>query len=490
MGFSLGEKSLRFSLEKHIIDQIVEEAVELLGKRGVRIESDKARNILADNGADVQGSHVYIPAHLIEHCISTVPSECVLYNRGGERPLYLKDGEKVFVPGSSVLQILDADSGEFRSPTTGDCRKFTSLVDSLENFALQSTSMVCQDVPSNMSDWYRLFLALLYSEKPIITGTFQEGTLEIMRNMMLCFRRDDADLRKRPLAVIDCCPSAPLQWDKNPIEDVIYGAAYHLPICIVSMPIAGVASPVTLLGTLVQHTAENLSGICVHQCVSPGAPLLYGCSASIMDMKKGTTPMGAAETMLLGASSATIGNSLGFPTHAFIGISDSKQIDYQAGFETAMGMLLAIESPLNVISGAGMLDFENCQSPEKLVADHEIISLLFRYHRGITRHSRPYAPELHDPDFQGNFLGAEKTFSLFQKEFHFPSPVINRATYQEWETRGKQSLVERATLVVREKLNNVQSEDWNSAQKELIHLVKDLFASNQNTPIPDDAFTR
>ena len=39
------------------------------------------------------------------------------------------------------------------------------------------------------------------------------------------------------------------------------------------MPLSGFIAPVTLVGSLIQHTAETLSGVVISQLAAPGAPL-------------------------------------------------------------------------------------------------------------------------------------------------------------------------------------------------------------------------
>ena len=70
-----------------------------------------------------------------------------------------------------------------------------------------------------------------------------------------------------------------------------------------------------------------------------------------------------------------IGQSLGLPTQAYIALSDAKALDAQAGLETGIGAVLAALSGINSVSGPGMLDFESCQSLEKLVVDDEICGM-------------------------------------------------------------------------------------------------------------------
>ena len=72
-------------------------------------------------------------------------------------------------------------------------------------------------------------------------------------------------------------------------------------------------------------------------------------------------------------------------------VRDAKTPDYQAGMETGYGAILAALAGINVVSGPGLLDFESCQSLEKLVLDHETCGLALRLARGIEIRDEPIA---------------------------------------------------------------------------------------------------
>src|SRR5438445_9392942 len=134
------------------------------------------------------------------------------------------------------------------------------------------------------------------------------------------------------------------------------GAAKHgSPSMIISSPLTGATGPVTLSGTLVVHTAENLAGIALAQAVKPGAPVVYGGAPCLMDMRGGQTPFGSIETYMLDCAYAQIGKRFGFPIHAYMGLSDSKVVDAQAGYESGIGVVLAALAVVNIVSGAAFL---------------------------------------------------------------------------------------------------------------------------------------
>ena len=266
-----------------------------------------------------------------------------------------------------------------------DAVALARLVDGLPHYAAQSTALAPAEVPKAVADRYRLYLVLGNSRKPVITGTFVRDGFAPMQAMLAAVRGGEQQLRDRPLAIFDCCPSPPLKWSDLTCQALIDCARSGVPAELVSMPLTGATAPVTLREAVVQHAAENLSGVVIHQLASRGAPIVYGGSPSAFDMRRGTTPMGAIETMMIDSAYAQVGKHLGLPTHAYMGLSDAKCPDYQAGLESGIGAVLAALSGINVVSGSGMLDFEMCQSLEKVLLDHDALGMAHRLIRGIER---------------------------------------------------------------------------------------------------------
>ena len=165
----------------------------------------------------------------------------------------------------------------------------------------------------------------------------------------------------------------------------------------------------------------------------------------MLDMKFGTTPMGAIETMMVNVADIEMGKFLKIPTQAYMSLSDSKVPDTQAGFEAGMGALLAGLVGVNMVSGPGMLDFESTQSIEKLIIDNEIVGMVKRFTRGIEDYGRPFASEiLKDYDKKEELLSHKSTLKYFKKELFLPSPIIDRKTREMWKKAGSKSTRKRA----------------------------------------------
>src|SRR5208337_3012444 len=104
--------------------------------------------------------------------------------------------------------------------------------------------------------------------------------------------------------------------------------------------------------------------------------------------------------------------------------SDAKQLDAQAGLETSMGATLAVLSGINSISGPGMLDFESCQSLEKLVLDNEVCGLTLRLARGMEpKEDFPSVPIFKELLAEGHLLISKHSRRHLKSEHYFPGPV-------------------------------------------------------------------
>ena len=434
-------------LTNDLKNQILAEARELLCRLGVEIHNDSVVSLLSDHGARVDSNsrRVYFTDDIIDRSLKTVPSGFKLYDTMGDEAVDLSGDKVNFTPGSAAIYILDNQTGKSRKPTTLDYVQYCKLMCGLPHIASQSTAMIPADVPELVSDSYRLYLSLLLCEKPVVTGTFTIAAFELMKDLQLAIRGSKEELAAKPLTVFSACPTSPLKWSEVTSQNVVDCAEYSIPVEYIAMPLSGFMAPVTLTGSLIQHTAETLSGLAITQLANPGAPVLWGGSPAIFDLRYETTPMGAIGTIMIDCAYNEIGKHLKIPTQAYIGLSDAKLLDAQAGLETAMGATLAALAGINNVSGPGMLDFESCFSLEKLVLDNEICGMNHRMIKGIEpKEDFPSLPRFEELLKEGHLLISDHTRKYVREEIYFPGPVIDRANRSRWHEEGSRTLGERA----------------------------------------------
>jgi trimethylamine--corrinoid protein Co-methyltransferase len=476
-------------LAPDIVQQVFDETFQLLMKPGVKVQHSAAIGLLGDNGALVDNDNqiVHIPETVARKALETVPHEFYLYNRAGEAVVHYGGDSVQFDPGSSGVHVLDPLTFEHKSSSTADLVRVIKITEMLSQYDAQSTAIVCNEVPKEIGDLYRLYLVLLYSSKPVVTGAFSSTTGQTMFDMLAIFAGGRQALVKKPLAVFDICPTPPLIWSEFGSQNLIDLACAEIPAQIVSMPLAGAGAPVTLLGSIVQHAAECISGIAIHQFAHPGAPIVWGGAPAIFDMRQGTTPMGAIETAMIDAGYAQVGKSLGLPTHTYLGASDAKIVDAQAGMESGITAIIGALAGINMISGAGMLDFLACLSPEKLVIDAEAIGMAKRLVQGIHVQTETLATELFEGiNFKADFLKQKITRKLFMKEQYMPSEVIDRGSIRTWQEKGSQDAFRRACTRTNDLLANYRRPAAPPEKEaELLSLLRSLASTAGLDKLPE-----
>ncbi|MCP4454804.1 MAG: trimethylamine--corrinoid methyltransferase, partial [Planctomycetes bacterium] len=149
------------------------------------------------------------------------------------------------------------------------------------------------------------------------------------------------------------------------------------------LSIAGATSPVTMEGTLVVQNAEVLAGIVLSQLVREGAPVVFAGSSSATAMRYGTLSIGAPEMAINTAATAQMARFYDLPCRGGGALTDAKQVDSQAAYESMMSMQMATLSGINfVLHSAGILEGYMTASYEKFIIDAEICGMCKRIKRG------------------------------------------------------------------------------------------------------------
>jgi trimethylamine--corrinoid protein Co-methyltransferase len=401
-------------LDADLKEKIISEAKIVLAEIGMDIAVEETKQILADHGADVDNpdGRVRIGDSMVETALDSAPLSFSLYDVLGEETHTFEGQRTHFTPGSAAINILDRDSGEIRPAMTADLVALAKLVSRLPRYDAQATS-------------------------------------EVIRDLLLAVRGTAENLAAKPVGMLTCCPTAPLRWTDEGSHNLMDCARMRIPVEIIPVPLTGFMAPVTLVGTLIQHTAEVLSGVVIAQLVQPGTPVLFGGSPAIFDVRYSTTPMGAIETTMLTCGAAEVGRHLGLPTQGYISLSDSKALDAQAGLETGIGALMAALTGIDNVSGPGMLDFESAQSLEKLVVDHETCLMTDRVRAGFEpREDFPSKALFEELLAEKHLMIADHTRRHLRSELTFPGPVIDRTSRQRWLEEGSKTLAENVATEV------------------------------------------
>jgi trimethylamine--corrinoid protein Co-methyltransferase len=469
-------------LEASLVEQVVDEALTVLETMGVLVDHPPVFDRLAAVGlpGDPATRRVTFPREMVHQAVASAPSGFTLFDRDGE-PFTRLEGDRVhFVPASSALRILDRETSEVRDATSADFVEYVKVADQLENIAYLSTAFIPKDVPADIADGWRLYLALAGSKKPVVSGAFTSYGVPRMAEMMGMLRRDRGELAAKPMAIFTCCPNTPLRWAEDAAQNLVDCAEAGIPVEIVPVLLLGMISPSSPVGALVLHTAEVLSGLTIAQRIRPGTPVLFGGAPASFHMRLMTNPMTAVEALRVYCGYAQVAKHLGLPSQAYMGLSDSKFNDPQAGAESATGMFLAALAGFNSVSGPGMLDYVNCFSLEKLVFDDELAAHAHRFARPLeVVDDLPTAPLLEELITENHLLTAEHTLEHWPEQLYLPGEMIDRTNWDQWEMTGSRRMGERAREIIEGALEEYDVAPLDPA----LHTeIRRLFASTCSDP--------
>jgi len=164
------------------------------------LSNELIQKIIGEAGMKVNTSsqRVQITAQLVEDSLSSTPPSLKMYDRDGETEYLLGGDEVHFDPGSGAVTFLDSETQQERKAITDDLIRFAHLTDCLEHLHFQSTGIISTDVSEIISDSYRLYIGLLFSKKPMVTGTFRVEGFKPMHRMLVAVRGSERNLAEKP----------------------------------------------------------------------------------------------------------------------------------------------------------------------------------------------------------------------------------------------------------------------------------------------------
>ena len=478
---------LRYLTDEQI-KTVHEKALYVLETAGAYYDSEEALKILHDNGAKVDFAKkiARFSAGMVMDAIKAVPGAFQLYDREGN-PSVMLDGSNVhFDPGSAAIRFLESDGITVRNTEAGDLVKISKLNDAMENIALQSTAITPYDIPKMIGDSYRIYLLLKNSGKSIVSGAFTVEGIKYMHDMMAAVCGGADNLRNKPIAVFDICSSPALKWTHISCQNIIDCARLGLPIETISVPMFGAVSPATLAGSLILHISETLSGIVLAQSVVAGSKMIFGGAPMNFDMRFNTTSLNSIESEMVSVGYSQMAKYYGMPCHTYAGLADSKTVDAQAGFETGMSAELALLGGVNIISGAGVMDFCNTFSLEKLVIDNEICGYALRSARGIEFSDEKMAVDLIcELGPGGDYMSSEHTLKWFKKEPYIPSQIVDRRSRENWADSDGKDIYGRARVKVAELMQDYKPRALEPEREEALNRVQaDILKKSGYTGLP------
>ncbi|MBI4025759.1 MAG: trimethylamine methyltransferase family protein, partial [Verrucomicrobia bacterium] len=389
---------------------------------------------------------VRIPRSMIEDAVDSAPSRLVLCGRDPKNDCILEGSNVYLGTGGTAINVLDMKTGERRPSTNRDVRGMARIMDALDNIHVFTINVYPNDIKEKDEiDVNRFYSSLTNTSKHIMGGIYSAKGLHDVVEMSALMAGGMDKLRERPFVSFITLIISPLKIDDVYGEFTCYLAKEGIPVVVPTEPLCGTTSPITLAANVVIHTAETLAGVVMTQLVRRGAPVICGSVGSITDMRTMGHLSGPIERGLVNAGVSQMAQHYKLPYYSTAGMTDSKTVDCQAGYESGMMNLLVAMSGANYIhDAAGLMEFDLTASYEKMVIDDEIIGRCLRVLRGIEVTDETIALDVMlEVGAGGNFLAEEHTIRHMRTEFA-PNTISDREHREAWAAAGSKDTFVRA----------------------------------------------
>jgi trimethylamine---corrinoid protein Co-methyltransferase len=430
------------------VRKIHQAVVTLLEKGGVKVFTRAGREYFKRAGASLDDSSniVRIPRRMLEDAIASAPRTVTLCGRDPRHDIDLEGTNVYLGTGGTAINVLDIDSGARRPSTCADVRNMARLVDACDWVHFFLINVYPNDIEDpEQVDLNRFYDAISNTSKHVQGGMYGSRGLREVVDMAEMIAGGPEQLRARPFVSFITLIISPFKIDDRYGDFTCYLAERGLPVVVPTEPLGGLTSPVTLAANVVMHTAETLAGVVLTQVVNTGTPVICGSVGSIADMRTLAHLGGSIERAMIHAGCSQMAQHYQLPYYSTAGMSDSKLVDCQAGYESGMGSLLVALSGANFIhDAAGLMEFDLTASYEKVVVDNEILARTHRVLRGIEVTDDTIALDLMlEVGPGGDYLGQEHTVRHMRSEFA-PATISDRERREDWEAAGAKDTYLRA----------------------------------------------
>lgn len=444
-------------LSEETLETIEHNAETVLEEIGVNfVDNPAALDIWREAGATVDGERVKIPRGLARKLCATAPAKFTQHARNPERNVEIGGNTLVTAPVYGPPFVRDVDGGR-RYATMDDFVKFIKL-GYMSKYLHHSGGTVCEptDVPVNKRHLDMLHAHMVYSDKPFMGSVTEPSRAQDSVEMCeILFGKEFVQKNTVMTSLINV--NSPLTFDS-----IMMGAmeiyARNNQACILSPFIVGGAmSPVSVMGTLTQVLAEVLAGIAYNQLIRPGAPVIFGCFVTSIDMNSGAPTFGTPEATQILNGAGQLARRLNLPFRSGGGLCGSKLPDAQAAYETAHTHNAALLGGVNfMLHSCGWLEGGLVASFEKFVMDADQLGILHRLAEGVKTDENAQAMgAISEVGPGGHYLGCKHTQSNFKEAF-WRTDLLDYKPFETWDEEGARDTQALASLRVAKLLTDYQ----------------------------------
>jgi trimethylamine--corrinoid protein Co-methyltransferase len=439
---------------------------------GVGFNSQQALEIFKSHGFKTDGKLVFATESQVEAALKTAPSEFTISARNPAHNLTIGNKTQVaLAPGYGAPFIMES-YGDRRRSTIEDYRAFCKLTQTSDVINMNGFLMVDpSDLDPGTYHLDMLYDSITFCDKPFMGSPLSRtAALDAIHMADIVFGNCH-----QPVTVANINALAPLQFADEMAEALLVFAEHRQPVIIMGGGILGSTTPIRVAGLLAIQNASVLAGLTLTQLINPGVPVIYGVAGSPLDMQTGAYYIAGPEFSIILEAGTAMAKFYRLPCRGGGALTDSHALDFQAGYQSALLLDLALKIGVDfVLHACGILGTFMAMSPEKFVIDEELCR------HSLTARSNPEISDatidlrtIAEVGVGGEFLTHRTTLELCRQEI-VRLPLSNRLAYEEWNALETPAYKDKAALMVAQRLEKYQRPDIEpEVEKELSRYVKE-----------------
>ncbi len=285
-------------------ERLLDEAIELLHRRGFAAGDGEVVDLLASHNALVDRSdeRVRIRPALLREMLSNVPSGFNLHDRSGRKVRTLAGGADL-EPGPPMQATTLPSTNPVAPERLPDlCR------DQAEGggFDILGEPACPGHLPGPLGDLYPFFWGMLTSRRPRLLRPRDPEVLDGLRSLMSVLRGSPQKALETPFVVVESIAAHSLVWPPAACRILIDGARRGLPVAVVTPPAPARATKDE--AWVIEAAAMGIAGVTIHQLARGDAPVLWGVPF-VQPMAPTPEARGAWRALI------AVGDLIGMPTH-------------------------------------------------------------------------------------------------------------------------------------------------------------------------------
>ena len=441
-------------LNRQQVDRIHAQSLHILSSVGLDVESEKARNLLADAGAQADGNRIRIPGEMVQWALDAAPSAVEIFDRRGKPAFTVgDDNETRFGVGVTALNYQDPMTDEITLFGRKHMETVVRLGERLPSFDTISTPGVIQDVDPTSSDEFEVLEMVANSTKPLGVLVSDENRFPAVLDLL---EHLNGDLAEKPFVIPYFNPVTPLVINRGTADKMVATIDRGLPLIYSNYGMAGATTPITPAGTLALLNAELLAGLVLSQLVKEGSPIILGMLPAYFDMR-GMASFYDPLTYLMDLACAEMMAFYRLPHCGTSGSGMGWGADLIASGHQWTNHLLSCLGTVGLVPFVGDTLGSTTMSPAVIVYANEVIAQTRRLAEGFAADDEAVAlDDIAEVGPAGNFLMAPGTLEHFRTAY-FQSEIFPNLTVDDWRQQDRPRAGERLRSHTRQLLDELKA---------------------------------